>query len=205
MRRITDRRGEVLADFETTTRRAMSSANAADLIDMLRGAVTRGTGAAVKTRFGITADVAGKTGTTQNNTDGWFILMHPNRVAGAWVGFNDSRVTMRSDYWGQGGHNAILLVGDFFRSAIKQKLINAKANFPPPTRPAPVVPVIPIDGWPNGAPPDQPPGSGEWSQAVPRRGDPNAPKSAVELEQVMIQMGRDPVTGAERAPATATR
>jgi penicillin-binding protein 1A len=42
-------------------------------------------------------DLAGKTGTTQDNTDGWFILMHPQLVAGAWVGFNDNRVTMRSD------------------------------------------------------------------------------------------------------------
>jgi penicillin-binding protein 1A len=42
--------------------------------------------------------VAGKTGTTQDNTDGWFILMHPQLVAGAWVGFNDGRITLRSDY-----------------------------------------------------------------------------------------------------------
>jgi penicillin-binding protein 1A len=45
-------------------------------------------------------------------------MMHPNLVAGAWVGFNDTRVTMRSNYWGQGGHSAILLVGDFFKSAL---------------------------------------------------------------------------------------
>ena len=82
---------------------------------MLRGAVDQGTGQAVRTQFGVRADVAGKTGTTQENTDGWFILMHPRLVAGAWVGFNDSRITMRSDYWGQGAHNALLLVGDFFQ------------------------------------------------------------------------------------------
>ena len=74
----------------------------------------RGTGQEVRARFGMRADVAGKTGTTQKNTDGWFILMHPQLVAGSWVGFNDSRVTMRSNYWGEGGHNAVLLVGDFF-------------------------------------------------------------------------------------------
>jgi penicillin-binding protein 1A len=101
--------------------------------------VRRGTGTMVSTQFNIAADIAGKTGTTQNNTDGWFILMHPNLVAGAWVGFNDSRVTMRSDYWGQGGHNAILLVGDFFRDTLKAKLIDTKAKFPQPKRPPPMV------------------------------------------------------------------
>ena len=88
----------------------MSDETAIELIDMMRGVVRRGTGTEVRNRFNIVADIAGKTGTTQNNTDGWFILMHPNLVAGAWVGFNDTRVTMRSSYWGQGGHNAILLV-----------------------------------------------------------------------------------------------
>jgi len=78
----------------------------------------------------VRADVAGKTGTTQKNTDGWFILMHPRLVAGAWVGFNDSRVTMRSNYWGQGGHNAVLLVGDFFRAALDARLIDGGARFP---------------------------------------------------------------------------
>ncbi|MEO8599322.1 MAG: penicillin-binding protein, partial [bacterium] len=84
--------------------------------------------------------IAGKTGTTQNNTDGWFILMHPDLVAGAWVGFNDARVTMRSNYWGQGGHNAVLLVGDFYRSALNARLIDAKALFPGgKLPPAPVI------------------------------------------------------------------
>jgi penicillin-binding protein 1A len=207
VRRITDKHGRVIADFSTPSRRAMAKENAADLIDMLRGVVTRGTGTAVKTRFGVTGDVAGKTGTTQHNTDGWFILMHPKLVAGAWVGFNDARVTMRSDHWGQGGHNAILVVGDFFRSVQKQKLVDAKAKFPPPHRPAPLLPVMPVpnDGW--GMPPtDQPPGSGQPSQALSMRAlDPNAPKSATELEQVMINMRRDPVTGAPRGPSALSQ
>ena len=56
--------------------------SAVTLIDMMRGVINRGTGTAIRNRFGIAADVAGKTGTTQNNADGWFILMHPNLVAG---------------------------------------------------------------------------------------------------------------------------
>jgi penicillin-binding protein 1A len=121
----------------------MSQASAATLIDMMRGVVNRGTGTAVRSRFGILGDVAGKTGTTQNNADGWFILMHPNLVAGAWVGFNDNRVSMRSSYWGQGGHNAILLVGDFFRTALDSGKIERAATFPGGPQLAPVRPAEP--------------------------------------------------------------
>jgi penicillin-binding protein 1A len=138
VRRISDRDGNVIADFGTVKpERAMSQAASVTLIDMLRGVVNRGTGTAVRYRFGINGDVAGKTGTTQNNADGWFILMHPNLVAGAWVGFNDNRVTMRSSYWGQGGHNAVLLVGDFFRSALDAGKIDREALFPGGRAPAP--------------------------------------------------------------------
>jgi penicillin-binding protein 1A len=63
--------------------------------------------------------------------------MHPNLVAGAWVGFNDNRVSMRSAYWGQGGHNAILLVGDFFKTALDSGKIDRAALFPGGLRPAP--------------------------------------------------------------------
>ena len=138
VRRITDREGKVIADFGTNApERALSQASSVALIDMLRGVVNRGTGTGVRYRFGINGDVAGKTGTTQNNADGWFILMHPNLVAGAWVGFNDNRVTMRSNYWGQGGHNAILLVGDFFRTALDAGKLDREAVFPGGRPPAP--------------------------------------------------------------------
>ena len=131
VRRITDRNGQVIADFGSQTpQRVLSQASAVTLIDMMRGVINRGTGTGIRYRFGITADVAGKTGTTQNNADAWFIMMHPNLVAGAWVGFNDNRVTMRSNYWGQGGHSAILLVGDFFKNVLDAGKISADALFP---------------------------------------------------------------------------
>src|SRR5204863_8067217 len=143
IKRILDRNGKVLADFDGgksgDRRQAMSERSAVELIDIMRGVVTQGTGQAIKTRFGIVADVGGKTGTTQRNTDGWFILMHPKLVAGAWVGFNDTRVTMRSNYWGQGGHNAIYIVGDFFREVLAKGTLNAKAQFPRPPARLPVI------------------------------------------------------------------
>jgi penicillin-binding protein 1A len=140
VRRITDRNGQVVADFgQQTPQRVLSQESAVTLIDMMRGVINRGTGTGIRYRFGITADVAGKTGTTQNNADAWFIMMHPNLVAGAWVGFNDNRVTMRSNYWGQGGHSAILLVGDFFKSALGSGKISADALFPGGHKPEPVI------------------------------------------------------------------
>lgn len=128
--RISDKQGKVLASYITEPQRVLSDKSAGDLINMLRDAVDQGTGQAVRARFGVRADVAGKTGTTQENTDGWFILMHSRLVAGAWVGFNDSRVTMRSDYWGQGANNALLLVGDFFQHALDAQFIAGGARFP---------------------------------------------------------------------------
>jgi penicillin-binding protein 1A len=120
----------MLAQFATENHRVMSDSTVGHLINMLRDAVDQGTGQAVRTRFGLRADVAGKTGTTQKNTDGWFILMHPRLVAGSWVGFNDSRITMRSNYWGEGGHNAVLLVGDFFQHILDARFIDGGAQFP---------------------------------------------------------------------------
>lgn len=231
VKRITNRHGEVLAEFGGETRRAMGADSAVDLIDMMRGVVNRGTGTQVKTRFGVSGDIAGKTGTTQNNTDGWFILMHPNLVAGAWVGFNDSRVGMRSDHWGQGGHNAILLVGDFFKTVQKEKMVNAKASFPPPRRPAPPPSaVLPADSWSieidrhdrtEQQRTDDQVGAihspnevivvrnengtitiGDKASITTSRRAGDAPKSAAELDRALQAVGRDP-SGALPAIAPA--
>jgi penicillin-binding protein 1A len=96
---------------------------------VMRGVVDRGTGAGIRSTYGIQADVAGKTGTTQDNTDGWFILMHPQLVAGAWVGFNDNRVRLQGDYWGQGAHSALPIVGDFFQQSLRAKLLDQRVRF----------------------------------------------------------------------------
>jgi penicillin-binding protein 1A len=128
--RITDKNGNVLARFANESKLVMTERTVGHLINMLRGAVDQGTGRAVRAQFGLRADVAGKTGTTQKNTDGWFILMHPQLVAGAWVGFNDPRVTMRSNYWGEGAHNALFVVGDFFQQTLSSRLIDGAAEFP---------------------------------------------------------------------------
>jgi len=128
--RIEDSNGNVLAEFAPATpERALPVAADRTLLDTMRDVVNRGTGSAIRTRFGIRADVAGKTGTTQDNTDGWFILMSPQLVAGAWVGFDDGRMTLGSDYWGQGARSALPIVGDFFQRALRSKLVDPHARF----------------------------------------------------------------------------
>ena len=130
--RVEDRNGRVLQEYSPAVAEAAMSSPAADmLVDVMRGVVDQGTGAGIRSRYGIKADVAGKTGTTQDNTDGWFILMHPQLVAGAWVGFNDNRVTM-GERWGQGAHSALPMVGEFFQQAIKAKVVDARARFSAP-------------------------------------------------------------------------
>ncbi|MFC0574905.1 penicillin-binding protein 1A [Paraburkholderia solisilvae] len=127
---IEDRTGNVLAQFRPArAEQTLPPAAAQTLLDVMRDVVDRGTGSAIRTRFGIRGDVAGKTGTTQDDADGWFILMHPQLVAGAWVGFNDSRITLRSDYWGQGAHSALPIVGDFFQRALRSRLVDPRAKF----------------------------------------------------------------------------
>jgi penicillin-binding protein 1A len=128
--RIEDRNGEVLAEFAPAPpQQELPVDTARTLIDVMRDVVSRGTGSSIRSRFGVRGDVAGKTGTTQGNADGWFILIHPQLVAGAWVGFNDSRVTLRSDYWGQGAHSALPIVGDFFQRAERARLVDSRVKF----------------------------------------------------------------------------
>ncbi len=128
---IADRHGRVLETFDSPkAERVLEPGLVARLVDVMRGVVQTGTGTAVRTEFGVRGDLAGKTGTTQNNTDGWFMLMSPKLVVGAWVGFNDPRVAIRSNYWGQGGHNALRIVGTFMQQGQKARLIDAKAEFP---------------------------------------------------------------------------
>ena len=142
--RIEDRHGKVLETFASSAPEPVFDARAAQTLrNTMRGAVDRGTATAIRTRYGVQADVAGKTGTTQDNTDGWFILMHARVVAGAWAGFNDGRITLRSDYWGQGARSALPMVGEFMQQAIRTKAIDGSARFvdefaeePPPPPPA---------------------------------------------------------------------
>ncbi len=129
---VEDRDNKIIETFHSkSAQQGLTTAAAQTLLDVLRSAIDKGTGIGIRARFGIQGDVAGKTGTTQDNTDGWFMLMHPNLVSGAWVGFNDNRITM-GDEWGQGSRNALNIVGDFYQQSMKAKLVDTKAVFAAP-------------------------------------------------------------------------
>jgi penicillin-binding protein 1A len=146
--RVEDKKGRVLEEFRSASPEpALSMGASLTLLDAMRGTVDIGTGVAIRNRFGIKADVAGKTGTTQDNTDGWFILMSPNLVAGAWAGFNDNRVTM-ADAWGQGAHSALPMVGEVFQQAIKAKLVDPNLRFgAPPVDPNSPDALAKVNDW----------------------------------------------------------
>ncbi|MBP3981456.1 transglycosylase domain-containing protein [Acidovorax sp. JG5] len=150
--RIEDRHGNLLEAFADTAPEQVLPLDAAQTLrDALRGVIDKGTGAAIRARYGIRADVAGKTGTTQDNADGWFILMHPQLVAGAWAGFNDGRITLRSDYWGQGAHSALPMVGDFVQQALRSRIIDAGERFTDQEQVSPLGRALEgVRGWWNG-------------------------------------------------------
>ena len=149
--RVEDRNGKLLEQFEPVAKRepAMPRAQALTLVNVMRGVIDEGTGAAIRYRYGIQADVAGKTGTTQDNTDGWFIMMNPHLVAGARVGFNDNSVTMGS--WGQGARSALPIVGEVFQQAFRKRWLDPDVEFDiprprPPPPPEPQQPDDPLKG-----------------------------------------------------------
>jgi penicillin-binding protein 1A len=133
--RIEHRDGRLLEEFaRPQPERVFARGPALTLVDVMRGVVDEGTGVAIRQRYGIQADVAGKTGTTQDNTDGWFILMHRQLVAGAWVGFNDNKITMGN--WGEGARSALPIVGEVFQQSLRNRWLDAAAEFDIP-RPKP--------------------------------------------------------------------
>ncbi|HET6568222.1 MAG TPA: transglycosylase domain-containing protein [Rhodothermales bacterium] len=111
--RIEDSKGQVLATFGPQGEQVIPPRVAYGTLDMLRGVVDFGTGVRIRNQYHLRGALAGKTGTTQNAADGWFMLIHPDLVMGAWVGFSSPLVTFRTAYWGQGAHNALRVVGEF--------------------------------------------------------------------------------------------
>jgi penicillin-binding protein 1A len=120
--------GAVLDTFGGGGRQPLTSRDARNLIEMLRAAVDRGTGRALR-EMGVTGDVGGKTGTTQDYADGWFIAVRPGLAVGAWVGFNDPRVRFRSKATGEGSKTALPVVGEFLLR-VQDRLPDVA--FPPP-------------------------------------------------------------------------
>jgi penicillin-binding protein 1A len=115
--RIEDKSGVVLQEFIPKKIEAISEETAYLMLNLMQGVVAQGggTGARLRTRYNLTNPIAGKTGTTQNNSDGWFMGMVPNLVAGCWVGAEDRAVRFRSTSLGQGANMALPIWALFFK------------------------------------------------------------------------------------------
>ncbi len=105
--RIEDKNGNVLADFTSTKNEAISEQTAYLMTQLLQSVVKKGSGGRIRWKYELYNEIGGKTGTTQNHSDGWFMGVTPNLVSGAWVGGEDRSIHFKGIGQG-GGHNMAL-------------------------------------------------------------------------------------------------
>jgi penicillin-binding protein 1A len=143
--RIEDKEGNILKEYHPElTAEVISPETAYIITDMLRGVIRggedfHGTGVRLRNTYGVRQDVAGKTGTTNEAADNWFVAMMPHIVMGAWVGGEDRRIRFNQDIpsWesiGQGARTALPIVGEFinYATADEQAYWKYDAFEPPP-------------------------------------------------------------------------
>ena len=123
--RIEDKNGVVLEDFLPKTQEAMSKETADLMVRMLQGVVdgvyspaagvTRGTGVRLRFKYGFENEMGGKTGTTQNQSDGYFMGITPNLVTGVWSGCEDRAAHFRTIHYGQGANMALPVFAEYMQ------------------------------------------------------------------------------------------
>ena len=115
--KIEDNNGIVIEEFKPEYVQAITPETASIMVNLMEGVVSSGTGAGVRRYFQYPA--AGKTGTTQDFSDAWFVGYTPELVAGVWVGFDDHRVKF-TDWYGQGAKAALPIWAMFMEGAYKE-------------------------------------------------------------------------------------
>ena len=123
--RIEDKNGVILEDFQPKTQEAMSKETADLMVRMLQGVVdgvyspaagvTRGTGVRLRFKYGFENEMGGKTGTTQNQSDGYFMGITPNLVTGVWSGCEDRAAHFRNIHYGQGANMALPVFAEYMQ------------------------------------------------------------------------------------------
>lgn len=132
--RIEDKNGNVLESFESETKQIISEVDAYTMYKMMQGVVDYGTGGSMRWKYGINSDMGGKTGTTNDNTDGWFMGYTPQLLAGAWVGCDDPFLHLRNG-WTNGGNDMAMPEWAYFMQKVyadKKLGIDPKATFQKP-------------------------------------------------------------------------
>jgi penicillin-binding protein 1A len=115
--RIEDKNGKVLDQFSAKTTEVLDPLKNYVMIEMLRGVNLRGTGWRLRGRYGFEGASAGKTGTTQQNSDGWYMGLTPQLTGGAWVGGEERAVRFYSTNLGQGASTALPIWAFFLKKA----------------------------------------------------------------------------------------
>ena len=130
--RIEDRHGNLISSFTTSSYDAISDRTAYTMVDMLRYVINAGTAGRLRYQYKFTADMGGKTGTSQNASDAWFIGVTPKLVAGAWVGGEDRSVHLLSG--GEGAVMALPIFGDFMTKVYSNPSLRIRQTdvFTPP-------------------------------------------------------------------------
>ncbi|GAB3204585.1 penicillin-binding protein 1A [Pontibacter aydingkolensis] len=115
--KITDRNDNIIRQHQDgrDVKRVISEQTAAIMLYLMQGVVEEGSANKLRSQFGLQMDIAGKTGTTQDNTDGWFIGITPQLVTGVWVGGESPQVRFRTLELGQGSRTALPIWGDYIR------------------------------------------------------------------------------------------
>ncbi|MFT6921174.1 MAG: penicillin-binding protein 1A [Crocinitomicaceae bacterium] len=121
--RIEDRRGNIIYSAEPYSKEVLNANLAHRVLLMMKGVVQYGTGTSLRGTYhpwgGLTYPMAGKTGTTQSNADGWYMGLTPDLVTGVWVGADDRAVRFKSMTWGQGARMALPIFGYYMQKAYK--------------------------------------------------------------------------------------
>ena len=126
--RIEDSYGNEVANFSPDLREVFSEMTSVKMLDMLRGVMDGGTGGRIRFKYGIKAPMGGKTGTTQNNSDGWFMAFTPKLVAGTWVGGEDRSIHFDRTANGQGASTALPIFGLFMQKVYADETLGYSTN-----------------------------------------------------------------------------
>ena len=116
--RIEDNSGNVLAEFNTRKREAISERTAYLMANLMQGVVNSGTAIRLRYKYGLKGEIAGKTGTNNDQADGWFIGYTPTVTGGVWVGAEDRQVHFQSMTYGQGSNMALPIWGIWMKKVI---------------------------------------------------------------------------------------
>lgn len=126
--RIEDNRGNVLSNFAASKSEAISEESAYLMVNLMQGVVNEGTAGRLRSVYKLTGQLAGKTGTTNDQSDGWFIGYTPKITAGVWVGAEDRQVHFESLALGGGSNMALPIWGIFMKKVLEDGTLGISSN-----------------------------------------------------------------------------